>query len=110
MTLSIKTLGIMTLRIMVECGYAVSFLHTAWSWKLALYAECHYAECHYAECHYTECHYAVCHYAESRGATKTTYHFLLKQHFQTFSGAATLGITAIWTTTFCLTIKITTLT
>ncbi len=71
----------MTLSIMVECCYAMSFMKTvvyAEFRKLALYAECHYAEfhyakCHYAECHYaefhyTKCHYAECHYAECHHA------------------------------------------
>jgi hypothetical protein len=44
----------MTLSIMVECSYAVSFMLTvvyAECRQLALYAECHYAKCRYAECH-----------------------------------------------------------
>jgi hypothetical protein len=41
----------MTLRIMVEYCYAVSFMATvvhAECRQLALYAECQYAKCHYA--------------------------------------------------------------
>ncbi len=43
----------MTLSILVECCYAVSFLLTvvyAHCLKLALCAGYHYAKCHYAEC------------------------------------------------------------
>ena len=48
----------MTLNIMVQCCYAVSYMQSAVyaeRRKLALYAECHYAECCYAECRYAEC-------------------------------------------------------
>jgi len=42
----------MTIGIMVECYYALSFMLTVTHGecsKLALYAECHYTECRYAE-------------------------------------------------------------
>ncbi len=52
----------MTVSIMLECCYAVSFMSTV------AYVERHYAECVYAECHYNECHYDECHYNECHGA------------------------------------------
>jgi hypothetical protein len=56
------TLRILTLSIMVKCGYTVSFMLSvvyADCHKLALYAECHYAEYRKAMCHYAKCHGAI---------------------------------------------------
>jgi hypothetical protein len=53
----------MTVCIMAECFYTVSFMLTVMyveCRKLTLYAECHYRKCHYAECHYAECHNVEC--------------------------------------------------
>ncbi len=52
----------MTLSMMVECCYAVSFVLPV------VYAECHKLV-HYAECHYAECHYGECYYTQCRGAS-----------------------------------------
>jgi hypothetical protein len=41
------------------------------------YAEYRYTECCYAERHYAERHYAECRYAERRGATYTSFLYLL---------------------------------
>ncbi len=77
MTLSIKTLDIMTLSITIrKCNnqhdeafclqrmslFLMSFMVNCRSVNMlnVFYAECHYAECGYAECHYAECHYAEC--------------------------------------------------
>jgi len=43
----------MTVSIMLECCYAVSFMSTVAD------VERHSAECLHAECHYYECHYGV---------------------------------------------------
>jgi hypothetical protein len=48
----------MTLSIMLECYYTVSFMLTVVyveCRKLAVYADCHFAECHRAECRYVKC-------------------------------------------------------
>jgi hypothetical protein len=74
MTLSLKTLGIMTLSI-TDLIAALSIINNRQNHSVALcchifllYAECQYADCHYIECHifllFAECCYTDCHHAE----------------------------------------------